>query len=190
MNTRKILAWALIILGLLDLGQGLIDRWGWTNYLFGNNFFTKYAWSLMVAYGADILRKEKGKYFAEIDDIDLDEDEEILMKEIGHIAILKVTPKRLLYRIFNFSGHDGLINVPNNEFTEIKFSEIADFEITRSKDIGRYAIARNFPILKDRKVGVRIIYKNEESINLIITKSDLIIKLLRKALRKFNEKNN
>lgn len=190
MNTRKILAWALIILGLLDLGQALIDKWGWINYLFGNNVFTRYAWGFMVGYGAYILRQEKGKYFAEIDDFDLVDDEQILFKEVGYIAILKVTQKRILYRIFDHASFENLINVPTTELTQIMFSDIENFEITRGKDVAGNALARNFPILKDIKSGVRVIYKNGDIINLQITKSDLVMKVLEKSLRKFNEKNS
>jgi hypothetical protein len=177
---KKMIAWILIALGALDIIVWFIDGWGWTNYLFGDNVFTKYAWGILIFGGFYMLKKENALYKAKIDDLDLNENETIIHKQTGNAAIVTVTNERVRFRGYSMDDvRKSSKGLPEGEIAEYQFSEIEKVQPVKSSEVAKFKIGK----LVSLNWGVQLNLKDGNIINIPISDSELVAKHIEKQLK-------
>ncbi|MEI8096442.1 MAG: hypothetical protein WCG80_19695 [Spirochaetales bacterium] len=186
-----ILAWALIVAGLADIGQWLVEGGGWTNYLFGDNELTKYGWSIFIIVGITILviraRKSKAMKSAQLDDVDLEEGEAVVHRQFSNSSLITVTNRKVRYHIY--MGIDDLrksINdIPDDEKSQVLFSDLVSAKVVKSSDVSRIALGK----MMKNIWGVQLILKSGKIWNIPTTDAELVAKHIVKLQSAAGEMN-
>ena len=174
-------AYLLIAAGLLDIVVWMVDGWGWTNYLMGDNFITRYAWGLLIAGGFYLLRVENAKEEAELDDVDLNDGEIIIHKQIGNVSIITVTNQRIRFRGITMDDvRSSSKNVPEEDSIDYALSDVASVCTVKSSDVAKFKIGKVLSV----KWGIQLIKKDDQIVNLPINKQELVAKHIEKLLNK------
>lgn len=180
MNKRYI-AYLLIIAGLLDIIIWFIDGWGWTNYLMGDNIITRYGWALLISGGFYLLRVENAKDEAEVDDVDLNDGETIIHKQIGNVSIITITNQRIRFRgIAMDDVRSSSKNVPEEDSIDYILSDVASVRAVKSNDVAKFKIGKVLAV----KWGIQLTKKDDQIVNLPINKQELVAKHIEKLLNK------
>jgi len=175
MNNKN-LAWLLIIFGVIDIYMWFTDGRGWTSNLLinlmGVNFLSLTSWGFVLTItGMGILIKERAIYQSKIDDIDLDEGESILHKQMSKYVILTLTSKRLRFYGYNFGefrkSENKNFKLPNSDKEDYYWNDIVSVQPTKQLGISW---------------GVTITLSNGDNIHIPITEGELISKRIEKQL--------
>lgn len=177
-NKNKLIGYALIATGILDIYLWSKNGIGWTNQILGDNILTQYGWGLMVAGGIYFIRKSKAVEQILLDDVDSDDDESVIHKESGRGAIIILTSKKLKFYGFDVSNSRGIVpNLPEQDNLTIDLTQIETVRSIMSKEV--IFIGKLVPF----KWGIQVSLLDGQLFNMPISNSDLVTKLCNKAIK-------
>jgi hypothetical protein len=178
-NKNKLIGYALVALGVLDIIMWWKLRYGWTNQILGNNILTQYGWGIMIAGGLHFIRKAKAVEQILLDDVDADDDEVVVHKESGRDAIIILTTNKLKFYGFNVSHlRDSIPNFPNQDNLIFDLHQIENVRFVMSKEVA--LIGKLIPF----KWGIQVVLSDGQIFNLPISNSELVAKLCNKQIKK------
>lgn len=172
---KKPLAYILIVLGALDIILWVINGFtvGWLEYVVGSNIISQFGGWAMLAIGVWILKKEKAKYQSQLDDVDMDQDETIIFKQMGKHATVTITSKRVRFRALNLKELKKYENkkytLPSNEAEDYYYEKISAVEPV--KQMGMF-------------LGINLTLVDGQIIHIPISKAELLAKHIEKQLSK------
>ena len=184
---KKLIYYSLICLGALDLILWILNdfSFGWLELIVGVNVISEWGAWLMIATGIWLFKKEDAKEKSEIDAVaDLEPGEEIIFKNSCVATIVTLTSKNIIYRAFDVG--DAYIknydNVIADEKAIFHYSDINSASPVKVKDIANTKLGK----LSGFEFGISLNLKNGTTVNLPISKSELICAHISKYIIKWS----
>jgi hypothetical protein len=183
---KKLIAYCLIILGALPIIGRIIfavlaeqNQPIYINNDFIVDLFSKYGAGIIIGsyfigliimvVGFYMLKKEKFKSKSEQDELNMDGDEHIVLKQVGSVSIVIITNKRVIfYGFFIDNLRKSVPNLPASNKMEYTIEEIQRVNAINSSDL----TSKKTPI--NAKWGIQLELKEGKIVNIPISEQDMV----------------
>lgn len=168
-GTRTIVVgWVLIALGVADILQWMLTKpgIGWTNYVLGDNFLTRYGWGMMIGAGVMLVRRGNAERRAAQWNAELDPGESVVLTKRSSLGVLTVTDRRIRFQEADLSTQrKGIRNIPAGSSVELALSDIESIRAVRQREVASTKLAG----IINTMWGISITTKDGDEINLPVS---------------------
>jgi hypothetical protein len=183
---KKIIAYSLIVLGALPIiGKIIYTILARSNQtiIINNDFivdlFSKYGAGIVIGsflvgvilmvVGFYMLKKEKSRTNSEEDELNMNADENVVLKQVGSVSIVIITNKRVIfYGFFIDNLRKSIPNLPWSNKAEYTIDEIQSVKAINSNDLTN----KKTPI--NAKWGIQLELKEGKIVNIPISEQDIV----------------
>lgn len=192
---KKLIAYCLIILGALPIIGRIIfavlaeqNQPIYINNDFIVELFAKYGAGIIIGsyfigliimvVGFYMLKKEKFKSKSEQDELNMDGDEHIVLKQVGSVSIVIITNKRVIfYGFFIDNLRKSVPNLPASNKMEYTIDEIQSVKAINSLDLTN----KKTPI--NAKWGIQLELKESKIVNIPISEQDIMVQQIDRLVK-------
>lgn len=176
---KKLIAYGLIILGVLPIIGKII----FTVLARGNNHFVDlfskfgngfifiiyFIGVILMIIGFYMLKKEKFKTKSEQEELDMNADENVVLKQVGSVSIVIITNKRVIfYGLFIDNLRKSVPNLPASNKMEYTIDEIQSVKAINSSDLTNTKTPIN------AKWGIQLELEEGKIVNIPISEQDIV----------------
>lgn len=176
---KKLIAYVLIILGVLPIIGKII----FTVLARGNNHFVDlfskfgsgfifiiyFIGVILMIIGFYMLKKEKFKTKSEQEELDMNADENVVLKQVGSVSIVIITNKRVIfYGLFIDNLRKSVPNLPASNKMEYTIDEIQSVKAINSSDLTNTKTPIN------AKWGIQLELEEGKIVNIPISEQEIV----------------